>query len=381
MNGAYDCASCELTSGRMGRRVWRWMLALAVLWGVGLVPGTWQVAQAEAAIVSEATAVKDGFGLQYAVPGGPRHIAPQAAGQIWFTAATGDGVGLVTVISPPGDPVVRYRLEFYGLTQGSEPYDIAYRDGVVWFTLRLGNALGRLDTATRAITLYDLPSPDSRPTGLDIAPNGDIWIAVANGRLVRFAPDTATFVEYIFPDIMRSAPRALAIRYQNERNIWFTMPDANALGNYNSVTDRFLVVPTGEPQPAGLELDPTGRLWVTALGSGRVGRYTPTTNSIWVWYNTSSESSRPVAMTTFDMGGLRQLWVSESALGSAARLQLDGGTLVTRIKVPLGNATSRPWDITRAPGGSLWIADSGRNLLVEMGAPYVYLNYLLTLFR
>lgn len=343
-------------------------------------------AQAHAVVPSEITiseiaAVKDGFGIQYAVAGGPRHVAAQGSGRIWFTASREDGIGLLTTLADPGGGNVRYRLEYYGFDWNTEPYDIVFRNNVVWFTMLRGNALGRMDATTRQVTLYELPTPDSRPAGLDVAPNGEIWIVAGNGRLVRFTPSTETFTEIVYSNEMAGAQRGITLRYQNERDIWFTLPDAGAVGNYNSVTERFLRIPTGDPLPTGLAIDPSGSIWVTSIGSGRVGRYTPTTVSVWIWYGTPSPSSRPASLVLFDQGGERQLWVTESATGKAGQLRLDGGTLRGRIGVPVGPPPSRPWGITRTPGGTIWVADMGRDRLIELRAPYIYLTHWTLLAR
>lgn len=366
------------------------LVAVALFWGVGLMPGQWQHAHAQSVsvsevivsevTVSEATAVDQGFGIQYPVAGGPRHIAIEGPGRIWFTGSEGDGIGLITVLSDPGEPLIRYQLEYYGLAVGSEPYDIAYRDGVVWFTMRGANALGRMNVATREITSTPLPTPDSRPSGLHIAPDGNIWIA-GRGRILSYTPTTvAFFTEYAFPEVTLAAAQGEAIRYQNSRNIWFTLPDANMLGNYNTVTGLFDFTSTNsvldeESRPTGLTIDQFGSIWVTAAGTGRVGRYTPTTTTLWVWYDTPTANSEPAALLIFEEGGLRQLWVTESATGSAGRIQLDGGSLRTSVRLPLGEAPSRPWGIQRAADGTIWIADLGRDVLIELRPPYFLLLY------
>ncbi len=396
---------------RRGLRRGALILGLLLLWGSGLWPGparplyaqdetqivveiaefapaavivsaaTGQTVEPAEVTVSQFTAIKDGFGIHYPVVDGPRHLAVQSPGRVWFTSSWGDGIGLLTKIADPDSGGVRYWLEFYGFDQGSEPYDIVFRNNTVWFTLLRANALGRMNATTREVTFYTLPTPDSRPAGLDLAPNGDVWIVAGNGRLVRFDPLTESFTEILYSDEMAGAQRGITLRYQNERNIWFTLPDANAVGNSNTVTERFLRIPTGEPLPTGLALDPSGGVWVTVFGGGRVGRYTPTTVSVWVWYGTPSPASKPASLILFDVGDERQLWLTESATGKAGRLRLDGGTLRGRIGVPLGPAPSRPWGIARAGDGTLWIADMGRDRLIELKAPYIFVSHWPLLFR
>ena len=51
----------------------------------------------------------------------------------------------------------------------------ARRDGSVWYTAQLSNAVGHLDPATGRFREYSLPTPDSGPHGLLEDPDGNIW--------------------------------------------------------------------------------------------------------------------------------------------------------------------------------------------------------------
>ena len=353
-----------------------WIAGLCVLALIAL-----QFAAAVPVAYAESTAIQRGVYTEYAVPAGPLNLAVEAPGVIWFTApgiGTPDphsGIGVITRTSAPGGSAIRYRVEFLGLQDGSEPYDLVVGDGAVWFTLRGTGQIGRVDTATKEVTLYDIPTPNSQPTGIDIAPDGQIWFAESTGRIGKFDPASETFTEYPFPPGLYDEPRVEQLRIQNVRNIWFTLPDDDSLGNYNSVTGEFFAVATREPAPTGLTLDSAGRPWVTALESGKVGRYAPGTVSQWGWFNTPSPESNPAGIATFDTPEGREVWFAETNTGSVGRLLTTGYRLDYQEALPLTvDEPSRPWGVVVDDDQHVWIADTLRGVIYETVVPLkVYL--------
>ena len=327
---------------------------------------------------NEVAAITATFGVEYAVPNGPRNLVEEAPGRIWYTATDAGGIGFLEVTSAPDDPVVRYRTEFYGLGEASEPYDLVYDNGVVWFTLRGIRSLGRIDVTTREIKTYALLSYGARPTGIDADPTGQIWIAQSNGRISRFDPATEKFSEFLMSDTLAASPRTEAILYQNASTIWITMPDANRVVTYDPIRDRFFSTSTGELAPTGISIDPNGNTWVTAYGTNKVGRFSPTTVSIWIWFNTPSPNSGPAGVLTFkDEAGVLQLWFTESNLGSIARLQVANGFDITnREKLGPDTPAGSTWGIIRTADDHIWVADTGRNLLYELTDPYIHRVYM-----
>ena len=213
-----------LASGQAWLNRWRLPVVVALLLAMfGPRP-----ALAATTEVMEGTAVASGYKRVYPVPHGARNVAAEAAGKIWFTATDAGGVGVVTVTSDPNESAIRYQVEFYGLGEDSQPYDLVVADGAVWFTLHGLRALGRLDIATREVQVYTLPTFGSAPTGIDVGSDGKIWIAATNGRLVTFDPLTEAFAEYEFPSELMAKPRVEKIVYRNSRAIWFTLPDAES---------------------------------------------------------------------------------------------------------------------------------------------------------
>lgn len=331
---------------------------------------------------NEATAIHSSFGLEYAVPNGPLNLAAEAPGRIWYTSPEAGGIGFLEVMTDTTSSIVRYRTEFYGFGENSLPYDLVYDRGFVWFTLRGLRALGKIDVATREIEVFTLLTVGAAPTGIDADNIGRLWIAQTNGRISRFDPATETFTEFILPDTLTQAPRIEEIVYQDERNIWFTMPDAQRVVSYSNVREKFFPYAT-ELTPMGLSIDPSGGVWMTAAGSSSVGRFSISTNSIIVWFDAPTPDSGPTGIMTYtDELGVLQLWLTESKSGGLGRLQIVRNfDVVNREKLAPNSPPGSTTGIIRSSDGHIWVADTGRNLLYELTEPFIHRVYLTTVAK
>jgi streptogramin lyase len=327
---------------------------------------------------NEATAVRAAFGIEYAVPNGPYNLAEEAPGRIWYTSLDADGLGFLEVISSPDEPTLRYRTDFYGFGEGARPYDLVYHDGFVWFTLNGRRSLGKIDVETREITTYPLLSFGALPTGIDVDPTGKLWIAQNNGRISSFDPTTEEFTEYIMPDSLTATPRIEDIDYYNERNIWFTMPDANLVVKYDAVRGRFGEFPvSGGVQPQHIVA--TGEVvWITAFNTSNIGVFFFSTLTTWLWYDTPTPDSGPAGLLLINNpGGLREVWFTENKTGSIGRLQLYNGYIqINSEKIGPHDPPGNTWGIIQSANGNIWVADRGRNLLYELVSPYIHRVYI-----
>jgi virginiamycin B lyase len=360
-------------------------LPWALLWPLALVSLSLIVQPGSAH--AEATAIRDGLHTQYSVPNGPRNLAVEALGRVWFTAPAADAIGVIVVTSPPDDEIIRYRVDVLGLPPRSEPYDLVYTNNTIWFTLRGASQIGRIDTISRTVELFTPPTQDSRPTGIDLGADGTIWFAQATNRLGQFDPATGRFTDHPFPDDLYEHTRVEKLAVQNTRAIWFTLPDDVVVGNYDPVAEEFFAVPTGRGSPIGVTIDNQDRPWITAsdANGSYVGRYAPGTLGQWGWFNTPTANSGPAGIVTFVDGATREVWFAESQSATAGRLQTFSGFSVRkRESIPVAMAeptSSRPWGITVDSNRHIWVTDLGRNVVYELTPPYISRLYLTTVFN
>jgi virginiamycin B lyase len=141
------------------------------------------------------------------------------------------------------------------------------RDGNIWFTVQHGNQIGFLDTGTREVTLYDVPTASTRPYGLIVDGNDRPWVVLfATNKLATVTADGK--VEE------------------------FTLPRENARPRRVAVTDD-------------------GMVWYVDYADGYIGRYDPESDKFAEWRTPGKERSSPYAMTNDDRG---RLWFVETGM-------------------------------------------------------------------
>src|SRR5512140_2459034 len=96
-------------------------------------------------------------------------------------------------------------------TPGARPHDpMAARDGSLWYTGQMANALGRVDPRTGKVREYPLKTPHSGPHGLAADKDGNIWYTGNTGALVgKLNPGTGEVSEYRMPDEQAKDPHTL----------------------------------------------------------------------------------------------------------------------------------------------------------------------------
>ena len=157
-----------------------------------------------------------------------------------------------------------------GNIRGHSPHMAA--NGDVWFTGIRGNKIGRWDRKTEKIKLWEIPTADSFPYGIEIDQQGDIWFAEAFGCAIgRFNPATETFTEY--PSLTK--PCAInRLAADSRGTIWYSVASAGKLGKLVPETGEqkeYEILPFSKVKassPYGIIADHEDNIW---FGDGGLG--------------------------------------------------------------------------------------------------------------
>lgn len=304
------------------------------------------------------------FSQEYLLSNAPLNLSAAAAGHVWFTMPAANQIGVLVV--SPTVTITTYTIP----TTSSQPYDLLYSNGAIWFTEQTGNKIGRLNSNDGTFQEFVIPTSNSEPTGIAQAGDGTIWFAErAGNKIGHFDPNNVTFEEVIYP-----VPGAKFedIAVSGSDLVWVTSPDLNRLVGYDPSRKQFFTIITGDQtRPNNVALDRDGTPWITASLVNRIGRYTPGTLGAWRWYDLPIANSGAAGIVFKDNNDTYDFWYTGNngdvigqltAKTSGRPLALYGQTLTS--------PDSHPWGIAVDDQGTVWVAASGINKIIEWKPPY-----------
>src|SRR5215813_1226297 len=221
--------------------------------------------------------------------------------------------------------------------------------GNFWFDVTTGRrGLGKLDTATEQITIYQTPS-DMSPLGgavtMDVDGKGKIWASTPNGA-VRFDPLTERFTEFKSITPSKNA-RGNGATYgaagDRDGNGWWAQMALDTIGKGDVATGKAIEVKLPSIQSEIDRLKPEDRAFYENFSGLSFNTPVP-------W------QQGPRRMGTDKNADV--LWVGNSWGSTLARI--DTKTLETRI-IPFPDPTMQPYHIAvdskHNVWGNLWTSD------------------------
>src|SRR5712692_2175257 len=260
--------------------------------------------------------------------------------------------GRPAAVLVPG-PVKVSMKSWQASTPGARPHDpLAARDGSLWYSGQMANALGRVDPKTGTVKEYPLKTAHSGPHGLVEDQDGNIWYTGNTGALIgKLDPKTGAVTEYPMPDPNAKDPHTLI--FDKAGILWFTVQNANRIGRLDPKSGeiKLLTPPTPKSRPYGMALDSKGNLFVVQFGTNKVARVDPKTLEMRE-YTLPDPASRPRRLTiTSD----DTIWYSDYSRGYLGHLDPATGK-VTEYPSPSG-PKSAPYGIS-AINDVIWYSES-----------------------
>ena len=174
----------------------------------------------------------------------------------------------------------------------------------VWFTVIKGNKIGVFDRKTEEIKLWEIPTPNSVPYGIEVDQNDEIWVAeLLACKVARFDPRTEKFTEY--PGLLSSCAinRVMA---DSKGIIWYSVARPGMLGRLDPKTgkqDEYDILPFTDAEvssPYGIIADRDDQVW---FGDGGMGgalvKFDPDTEKF-TYYPLPRQTDNPNLDTTRD---------------------------------------------------------------------------------
>jgi virginiamycin B lyase len=194
----------------------------------------------------------------------------------------------------------------------------------IWFTAQRANMVGRLEIGSWELDVFPVATPDARPYGIRMAPDGRVWVALlGTNKLAVIDPDTLGITEFELP---REGAR-----------------------------------------PRRLDVTSDGLVWYVDYAEGYLGALEPITGTAQEWQTPSGADSRPYAMIA---DGADRLWFVETGpeVNNFVGFDPDTQSFFSQTPVPSGGSVVRHMQFYDG-GNEIWFgADTntiGRAILPE----------------
>jgi virginiamycin B lyase len=287
----------------------------------------------------------------YEVVGGshPHDVAPAIDGGVWFT---GQRAGFLGHLNPSTQVVTQVLLG-----QGSVPHGVIVGpDGAAWVTDGGLNAIVRVDSTTREVVSYPLPTgregANLNTATFDRA--GVLWFSGQAGVYGRLDPRTGSMTVYDAP--RGAGPYGMTTTPDGE--VYYASLAGNYVGRIDTTTGEATVLepPTPDQGARRVWSDSTGRIWVSEWKAGQLAVFDPASGE---WREWRLPGPSPQAYAVY-VDERDQVWVSDFGANTLVRFDPPTETF-TPYQLP--GAASNVRQILGRPG-EVWGAASALDQLV-----------------
>lgn len=183
------------------------------------------------------------------------------AGTLWFTGQA----GIYGKLDVPSR-----KVETFPAPKGRGPYGIATApDGTVWYSSLAGSYIGRIDSATGKVEVFDVPTRGGGARRVWSDSAGMLWVTEWNaGKLARFDPKTRQWKEW---DVVGSSSQPYAVFVDERDVVWLSDFGTNAMVSFQPATETFKSFPLPSPGADVRQiLGRRGEVWGAESGVARL---------------------------------------------------------------------------------------------------------------
>ena len=224
------------------------------------------------------------------------------------------------------------------------------KNGDLWFTDQVNNAIWRYFTAEKRFEMYKVPTKGSYPGSISFDSQGRLWFSEIFGKkLGMINPDrvvdntTNGIIEYeleledfesMGPATVSSSNSSNDNNNDDNNTVWFTavdFPEGGKIVKFDMNTEKFQIfdLPKGSGVPIGIAEDDKGRLWINDHATNLFFMFDPLTEKV-VQYSTSLPTSRNSTTTLPYWNAFRdgKVWFNEHEGNAMAYFDIANSTLV-----------------------------------------------------
>lgn len=201
-------------------------------------------------------------------------------------------------------------------------------------------------TADGDISVYSTPTAASGPSGILLAPDGNLFITeIMGGKIARFDPRTKAIEEYAIPT-ENAWPTGLDLAADG--SLWFNQTKGNKVGRLSpdGVITEF-AVPTEKGNPTGMDIDSKGNIWIAERDGSKIGCLKP--NGTFLEYQIPTPRAKPSGVL---VDREDRVWFAERE-GNKIGV-IENGRM---REYPLPNPRSGPFFLAEDSNGLIWFSE------------------------
>ena len=295
--------------------------------------------------------------------GRPRDPYASGPDTVWFVGQAGDYIGRLTPSTG--------HIEIRSLEDEPGPHNlIVGSDGIVWYAGNLSGYIGRYDPKTDEIQRIEMPDPaagDPHTLVFD-ADEEHIWFTVQIGNFIgRLSLDDRR-VGLI--EVPTGGARPYGIKTGPDRTVWVALLGTNKLASVNprtlAITEH--EIPAGDARPRRLEVTEAGEVWYADYRRGVAGRFSPSSGAFAELALPSGAGSRPYG-TALDAAGT--FWIVETGVEPNRLIGIDtaAAKILSVTPIPSGAGTIRHMHYFAAEGEVWFGTDAATVGRAQVAAP------------
>ncbi len=312
----------------------------------------------------------NGGGSKSALPPGAK-----TSGKMRHAMASGSGSVL-----PIATKVTGSVTEYTGVTAGSGPHSLTFKNGDVWFTEQNSNAIGVM--SMMGFIEYPMPWTDnSQASDIVVGPDNRIWFSEYSGSSTNPGSSSAGSVGIFdscaasFAPEIQLAPQPTAPRVivkGPDGNVWVGQTSTTSGTGLASITpagvETFHSIPHGFV--TYITAGPDGNMWYTANsndslpgGQSWVGVMSTSGTVLheYTLYPSGDARNGTSGLNGITVGGDNNVWVADAYNATIAKITTAGQ--VTLYPISGSNHFAQ---LSPGPNNTIWVADIQANHIGEL---------------
>jgi copper transport protein len=198
-------------------------------------------------------------------------------GKIWYLDPTKSIVGNY---NPQTNSTEQYTIPIEGVPSGMVT-DQKRQEGVWLAVGGQSNSIVRLSPSSGNFTVFEIPTPDSLPTSVDVDSQGYVWFTESIGKVGRLDPVSGNITEYQPSEDSLEEPTAI-LPDPASSNVYISEHEGKTMSILDPVLNLFYRYPAVNPDglPFGMALDDYGNIWFAQHVIDEIGVLDPNGNAI-----------------------------------------------------------------------------------------------------